>query len=416
MKYKIIFLLLFSSCVSSTHTNKNNFTYSAKGFAHIDDQYIKKKFDSNKFFASHNKLKLGTKIQISNPVNKIAIEAIIKKKIKYDDFYKVSISKKIAKKLGLDLNFPYIEISEIKKNKSFIAKKAITENVEMQIANKAPVEKININNLTPKKISLTKVKTYSILVAEFYNLKSAEFLKKKLVTILEKSNYHLTHVNKVNNNESVAIRHFFKANTTPFTHLPAAEEATNILCKNGYVKEAAYFIKQIITKLDDENTLVQSDLDSIYSCFESYKNQKIISIHQPAYIAWLGYFHKIYYADKFVIHDAVQFSKKSFIKRTLIKKTNANESRYLTIPAQKHSDYCYINEMKANETNDWRNKHIREIESTYRTAPYFKSVFPLITSIFESTRNTSSIVDITSKFTLGILEILEIKREIYCSS
>ena len=80
MKYKIIFLLLFSSCVSSSHTNKNNFTYSAKGFAHIDDQYIKKKFDSNKFFASHNKLKLGTKIQISNPVNKIAIEAIIKKK------------------------------------------------------------------------------------------------------------------------------------------------------------------------------------------------------------------------------------------------------------------------------------------------------------------------------------------------
>ena len=200
MKYKIIFLLLFSSCVSSSHTNKNNFTYSAKGFAHIDDQYIKKKFDSNKFFASHNKLKLGTKIQISNPVNKIAIEAIIKKKIKYDDFYKVSISKKIAKKLGLDLNFPYIEISEIKKNKSFIAKKAITENVEMQIANKAPVEKININNLTPKKINLTKVKTYSILVAEFYNLKSAEFLKKKLVTILDNSNYHLTYVNKINNN------------------------------------------------------------------------------------------------------------------------------------------------------------------------------------------------------------------------
>ncbi len=231
-----------------------------------------------------------------------------------------------------------------------------------------------------------------------------------------KKEFLLGYVNKVNNNESVAIRHFFKANTTPFTHLPAAEEATNILCKNGYVKEAAYFIKQTITKLDDENTLVQSDLDSIYSCFESYKNQKIISIHQPAYIAWLGYFHKIYYADKFVIHDAVQFSKKSFIKRTLIKKTNANESRYLTIPAQKHSDYCYINEMKANETNDWRNKHIREIESTYRTAPYFKSVFPLITSIFESTRTTSSIVDITSKFTLGILEILEIKREIYYSS
>ena len=198
MKYKIIFLLLLSSCVGNGYTNKNTFTYTAKGFAHINYQYIKK-FDDNIFFVNHNKLKFGTKIQISNPVNKIFIVAIVKKKTKYDNFYKVSISKSISDKLKLDTNFPYIEISEIKKNKSFIAKKAITENIEKKIANNAPIEKININNLAPKKINPPKVKTYSILVAEFYNLESAEFLKKKLVTILDKSNYHLTHVNKVNN-------------------------------------------------------------------------------------------------------------------------------------------------------------------------------------------------------------------------
>jgi len=197
MKYKIIFFLLFTSCVNSTYAGKNNSAYNAKGFAYIEEKFFRN--NDKKILISHNKLKIGTKIRISNPTNKKFVEAIIKKKIEYDNFYKVLISWDIAKSLDLDLNFPYIEIIEIKVNKSFVAKKAITENIEKKIANNAPIEKININNLAPKKINPPKVKTYSILVAEFYNLESAEFLKKKLVTILEKSNYHLTHVNKVNN-------------------------------------------------------------------------------------------------------------------------------------------------------------------------------------------------------------------------
>ena len=156
-------------------------------------------FLNHNFFVSHNSLKLGTKIQIVNPANKILIDVVVNKKKKYNVFYKVLISKNIAKKLGLDLNFPYVEISEIKTNKSFIAKKAVTENIEKKIASKAPVTKININNLSkPKNIPKITQKNYSILVAEFYNLKSAELLKKKLALILENSNYQLIYINKKN--------------------------------------------------------------------------------------------------------------------------------------------------------------------------------------------------------------------------
>ena len=198
MKYKIIFFLFFSSCISSTYTGKNSFTYSAKGFAYIDNQYVEN-LNNNNFLVSHNRLKLGTKVRITNPINKKFTEKIVKKKIKYDDFYKVSISKNIAQKLELDLNFPFIEIIEIKLNKSFVAKKAVTENIEKKIANNAPIEKINISNLSKKnKISFSKKKTYSILVAEFYSKKSAGLLKKRLVTILENSNYQLIYVNKKN--------------------------------------------------------------------------------------------------------------------------------------------------------------------------------------------------------------------------
>ena len=181
------------------YVNKNSFTYSSKGFAQIIDTSSLERV-SDISFVSHNKLKLGSKLRIFNPNNNKSIEAIVKKKIQHDDFYKILISRDTADELELNRAFPYVEITEIKLNKSFIAEKAITENVEKKIANKAPVTKININNLSKlKKSKKTVFKTYSILVAEFYRLESAELLKKRLELILNSSNYQLIYINKKNN-------------------------------------------------------------------------------------------------------------------------------------------------------------------------------------------------------------------------
>ena len=197
MKYKLIIFLLLTSCVNNNYSSKNNFTYYAKGFAKI--QSVSPVNLNNNFLASHNNLRVGTKINLFNPANSKSLDVVIKKKIKYNNFYKVLISKNIAEYLDLNFSFPYIEINEIKTNKSFIAKKAIMEPVEQKIANKAPVTKISINNLSkPKSKKKIKPKKYSILVAQFYNLESAVLLKKKLKLILINSNYKLMYISKKN--------------------------------------------------------------------------------------------------------------------------------------------------------------------------------------------------------------------------
>jgi len=198
MKYKLILLLLLSFCITQASRAKSNFSFSSKGFA-----FIIKDGPSNlkgkNFSIFHSKLKKGTKIRITNPHNKKFLEAVVKKKIKYDSFYKISISANIAQELLLDLDFPYVEINEIRSNKSFVSKKAITENVEKIIPNKAPIDKIEINNISKqKKKKSTKVNTYSILVAEFYYLESAELLKEKLILILKDSNYQLMYIKEKN--------------------------------------------------------------------------------------------------------------------------------------------------------------------------------------------------------------------------
>ena len=50
------------------------------------------------------------------------------------------------------------------------------------------------------------------------------------------------------------------------------------------------------------------------------KMEKVISIHQPNFLPWLGYFYKIYKSDVFVILDNVQFAKNSIANRNRIKR------------------------------------------------------------------------------------------------
>jgi hypothetical protein len=45
----------------------------------------------------------------------------------------------------------------------------------------------------------------------------------------------------------------------------------------------------------------------------------IVSINQPAYLPWLGYFHRIAVADAHIVLDHVQFEKNSFTNRNKVR-------------------------------------------------------------------------------------------------
>jgi hypothetical protein len=200
MKYKLIIFFFIISCTNYSSNFDKKIRYSTSGFVYIEEN-IPANLEKKKIIILHNKLRTGTKVKIINPNNKKSLVATIKNKPSYDNFYKALIYKNTAKELGLSFEFPFVELSEIKSNKSFIAKKAITQNEEKNIANKAPIDQININNISQKKILVNKeVKNYSILVADFYSITSAELLKKKLSNILKGSNYKLIYINKKSEN------------------------------------------------------------------------------------------------------------------------------------------------------------------------------------------------------------------------
>ena len=103
------------------------------------------------------------------------------KRFEYPEFYTILITQPVADKLNLNLDLPLVEVMEVKKNKSFVAKKTEIFNEEKKISNKAPVENVEINNISLNNNDNIEIKeTFHIIIAEFYSKKSASHLKQRI--------------------------------------------------------------------------------------------------------------------------------------------------------------------------------------------------------------------------------------------
>lgn len=102
-----------------------------------------------------------------------------------------------------------------------------------------------------------------------------------------------------------------------------------------------------------------------------------VAIHQPNYLPWLGFFHKLLAADTFVILDTVQFPRgKNFISRTAIKTPQGAE--WLTIPIPNKSSLLPIKEISLPDNLLWVKKHLRSLAANYRRAEYFAAYYPCL--------------------------------------
>ena len=186
MKYKIIIFFFLVSCTSINTYNKSD-SYSSTGFAYIfnledyKNKIINRSLNNDKLEVGHNLLNRGTLIIISNPINNKSMKLSINKKINYPDFYKIAITKKVADNLEINEDLPIVDIREIKKNKSFLAKKAKTFEEEQTISANAPVTKVDIVSLGKNKLKETNnKKKFSILIGDFYSSDTTNFLKERL--------------------------------------------------------------------------------------------------------------------------------------------------------------------------------------------------------------------------------------------
>ena len=234
MNYRLLIIFIFLiSCKQNIRSDLST-PYTSKGLAYIFNENdmlndtIIKKIDNSKLEVAHHTLKKGTLVKIVNPQTNKSIILSINKKLEYPNFYKILISKPVAENLNLQANLPLVEIIELKKNKSFVAKKAKIFNEEKKIHSKAPVQTVKIDNITKIKKKKTRIeKNIYIIIAEFYSKDSANLLKKRIAEELTNFNSKKLHLTSKKTNKITLL-------SGPYTSVNLMKNDYILLKKFGF--------------------------------------------------------------------------------------------------------------------------------------------------------------------------------------
>ena len=200
MLYKKLLILccfiLLNNCTTTSLTkNKNSNSlenpFVNKGFSLIyndkfyNNKIVSKKIDERSLVIFQKNLKKNTIVKITNILNNKSIIGTVGSNADYPLFNNAILSLRIADEIGLNENEPYVEILEILQDSVFVAKRAKTFDEEKKVANKAPVNNINISDLnieeTNAKNELIEKFSYEIKIADFYFNTTASLLVDRII-------------------------------------------------------------------------------------------------------------------------------------------------------------------------------------------------------------------------------------------
>lgn len=138
----------------------------------------------------------------------------------------------------------------------------------------------------------------------------------------------------------------------------------------------------------------------------------LLTAHQPNYLPYAGFFHKVAQADRFIIVDTTQFVKRGpfgWIHRNKIR--TAEGWQWLSVPVHTSGKFTQpIHQTLIRNDLPWRRKHWRAIEFNYRAAPHFSRYAGGLQAIYDREWNLLS--DLNAELIRFILHALEIETPV----
>lgn len=132
----------------------------------------------------------------------------------------------------------------------------------------------------------------------------------------------------------------------------------------------------------------------------------IVSIDQPHYFPWLGYFHRLAASDLHIILDHVQFEKNSFINRNKVR-TDAGWT-WLTVPVRTSGEFgkLGIDTIEIADERKWQSKHWKTLKFGYGNAPHFRDHAGPLESIYKKPwRRLIDLIDASTSYLLKELSV-----------
>ncbi len=134
----------------------------------------------------------------------------------------------------------------------------------------------------------------------------------------------------------------------------------------------------------------------------------IVTIHQPDFLPWRGFFDRLRQADLFVVLDDVQFLRRGWHHRDRVKTQKG--SVWLTVPTlRKGMFHQLIRDVRIDNSSDWRRKHLGVIRASYAKAPFFKQIFAGFETVYG--RGHEFLIDLCMDLIYWAMTWLDIETE-----
>lgn len=143
-------------------------------------------------------------------------------------------------------------------------------------------------------------------------------------------------------------------------------------------------------------------------------NDKLVVIHQPDFMPYLGFFHRLLSADVYIVLDDVQFvyGSNSWTSRDKIKTEKG--AKWITISVNKRPFETMIRDVTISESIDWRSKHLAEIRRSYCEAPYFDEIYPYLENLYS--KKSILMMDFTLESIKLLMKLFDIDIPMVCAS
>lgn len=141
---------------------------------------------------------------------------------------------------------------------------------------------------------------------------------------------------------------------------------------------------------------------------------KRVAIVQSNYIPWKGYFDLIASVDEFILYDDVQYTRRDWRNRNLIKTPTGLQ--WLTIPVEVKGKYHQkIRDVIVSDAS-WAQTHWRTLAHHYARAEHFREFKPMVEAWYGAAAELKHLSQINEHFLRAICGVLEIGTGIKRSS
>lgn len=141
---------------------------------------------------------------------------------------------------------------------------------------------------------------------------------------------------------------------------------------------------------------------------------KIVVIHQPDFMPYLGFFDRLLKAELYVVFDNVQYVRGSRAWTSRDKIKTSKGEKWISVGIKKAAYGAAINEVMLRQDSEWRTHHLNLIQENYRKAEYYQEILPYIMDLYSMP--CEKMVDFNLSSIRMLMKLFDIQIEMVMAS